>query len=276
MPYPTFGTTNFIKTLFRSDCAAPFSLYLETFGPAFLRYFLFTRLWLWDDLVRAIGSAKAGARDTGRGVRHGRLRRLPAAPIETVSERYSRKALNHLLYFTEPLERIGYTLLIVAGADQLFTDWQAALLRLGACGEPIGAGPLQRGLMNGAFFPLPGGGTALLPDLVQNRSGWDTNSATVTLPTGIWRVTLAASVTGPAGPPVPYRWTLQVEQPLLTFDMHGPETELGYSQPADVVASFQVFGSLSSTNKITWLMDGPGIPVGMKVKSARVIVYAEG
>jgi len=268
------GTTNFIERVIWSDCSVPFHIYIRTFFPAALRYFLVTRLWFWDDFVRAYADAKVGATGTGRGFRHGKFRSYEVFEGETKGERWSRKGLDHVLRITEPLERYGYVLLIVGAADQFFYDWLAAIDRIGPCDDPIGAGPFQRGGYNLAFFPLPGGGEALLPELQQNRSNWSNNAASVTVPTGIWYVSVAATVIGPSVGGGTYQWTLLINQGPFSYTRSGGSTFCPPDHPTDVVASFTIFGSLAIETQITWKFDGPAVPVGITVASANVIVMS--
>lgn len=276
MAIRTYATANFIKRIIFSDCAVPFSIYLETFFPAALRYFFTTRLWLWDDVLRAVGTGVADSRKTGRGVRHGAKRKFQPSPLESREEYTSRRALQHVLYITEPLERIGFVLLVLGAADQFFYDWQAAIERVGPCGQPIGAGPLQRSLTNGFAHPLPNGGSILLPDIDQNRSGWATNPTSVNLPTGIYHLSFAARIVGPAGPPVAYSWRLEVSQGVVQFHLNSGDAQLGFNQEGDLVGSFDIFGSLVDETIVTWFIEGPAVPVGLVVKKARCTIIATG
>lgn len=138
------GSVNFIQRLIKDDCAVPFSIYVTTFFPAFIKMLIVQNVPFLDDVIRSSGETLAwGTKAAGGNRRHGARRRLIPDPNASV-ERFSQKGLRTVLTITQPLETVGYAFLLYSTADQFFIDWQSLIDFQGTCQPGASLGMVQR------------------------------------------------------------------------------------------------------------------------------------
>lgn len=263
---------NFVKNIVFGDCATPWFVYVETFFPAFIKLLINQNLLLWDDVVRSIAEEKAGTRRRRgiRGGRHGRLNLLRNEATER--ERYARRGLRTLLTITQPLETIGYIVLLWSAADRFYYDWQTLIQVRGPCSSPPAFRPFQRSRTGGANVPiLPAGAAMPLPINDQNDPGFSNNTFSVGLPAGTYDAFWNANVKGPSGGSSGNRASLRITNSPSSPTILGEATDLASGQEATLglEASFTV---LNPGGSVGWELTGPAVPVGLACSSARFIV----
>lgn len=266
------GPMNFVQSFLANPCARPFYIYVVTFVPAFFDAWLMVRLLDFDDIVRSRGSylGRKGYSPTGRGKKHTAKARGKAPPQNR--EKYARAGIKHLITFTQPLENLGLALLMYGAVNRFYYDWQYYLDLSESCIDGGFAGPLVRTTDGDRVFPNASGNAIRLENLVQNAGNWGTNQFGCSPPIGRYDVILAATVKGPGGG-ASYRVKLSVFGGSVE---DGGDSESVYCAPGsetDLLAKWSVFfASTTQLRSIGWLIAGPGVPVGLEVTKARVII----
>lgn len=266
------GPINFIDDQLYSTCSRPFSIYVRTAIPAFIDAWLLVRILQWDDIVRdrAAGIVKDGGIDRPRG-RHTKRSRGRAPPQGKRTYR-SANGLDHLLRWTQPLELIGFAMLMYGAVDNFYHDWQHYLDLAQACENQRDFGPLIRARTNGQAFPNAGGNALQMTELVQPVSGWSSNNFGVTVPIGFYRVTFAATIKGPNGS-ASYALEIRGTAPGNQGGAVGEFVETTPGQETDLFVVANIWAPLLTGGRIAWLIRGNPVPIGLEVVKADVVVY---
>lgn len=263
-------TKNFMRWLAWDSCAVPFWVIAVTFVPAFLEALITVRVWDINDLIRENARTLAGEPPRGRfrGGKHSRVGRVPGK--EPPTKRISKNALTHLLRWTQPLETLGFALLMYAAADQFFFRWQSLIEAVAPCETPQGS--FQRSAENQSWNMLFAGGPANMPILEQNTGGWGNNAFVVNVPPGNYFVAFSATLTPTF--PATYEAGIQLFTPGIigeTITKSGlQELTTGSDTGFIVIARFFVSGFAGTA--IGWQTYGATVPVGVTAKDAHIVV----
>lgn len=265
------GPTNFINDVLYSNCQRPFYIYVLTAIPCLIEAVIMLRLFDFDDLVRARGQYLArGGGTPPRGLRHGVRRRGKQLPRSQPHRGY-RQGLKHLLALTQPLEHIGFALLLIGVVDRFYANWMMYLDDADACLSPSFYGPLIRRQDDGVAHPNASGNTVQLPQLISDPAGWGSSNISATLPIGRYKAVLGVTIVGPGGG-ARYRVALRVTGVIGSGEFEGEEQYCGPGQHCDLMADADIFAPFVTGAHVSWVIKGPGVPVGLEVVKADVYI----
>lgn len=266
-PFPS--VKNFAKTILMSNCSRPAWVYIETFFPVYIEWFLTVTFPLdFNDLVRARASQLSRGPKGGRHSKRKRVKgRLPQR------ERWASKGLKHLLRWTEPLEKIGFAWLIYSATDQAFFDWATLIENTGYCETPIENGPLIRSTGPRNVFPNPGGGSLPLDKLEENPGGWPNTFGTLAWPPGGFKVIFVATAFANFNDYPNVGLRLHVETPFGTRTFDGSPQNCKKLQPTDLWVDLSWHRAVIGDQTLAWSITGPVIPTGLLIQNARIIVF---
>lgn len=267
------GEANFIKFMITDRCARPWFVYAETFLPAFLELLMTVLFLELNDIVRAYGEniAEGGGGKKGRRKRHTpKIKQLGA---RTETERYMQKGLKTLLVVTQPLENIGYAILMYSAVDQFFYDWQTLIEQAPYCTKNDQWGPLSRSRGSGFITILPGGFPIIMTNVTQNRSGWPTTTISATVPAAENQVIFAATIGAPPGGITGVYIRVKVVDGFGTtyFESDKQDIPQGGLRDFVIMQNYYVFNIAGAA--ITWELVGPAVPAGIYCDKARVIMF---
>jgi hypothetical protein len=270
------GEANFIKFMVTNQCARPWFVYAETFLPAFLELLLTVLFLDLNDIVRAHGEniAEGGGGKRGRKKRH--APRMRAAGAKTDVERYMQKGLKTLLVVTQPLENIGFAILLYSAVDEFFYDWQTLIEQAPYCTLNDEWGPLSRSRGPGFITILPGGFPIIMTDLTQNRSGWTTSTIVAEVPAAGMRGMFAATIGSPPGGITGVRIRLRIVDGFNTTFIDSDPQDIPPRQTRDFVISAHFFVFSIGGASVSWDLVGPAVPAGIYCDKARVIFFRAG
>jgi hypothetical protein len=269
------GPTNFVNRFLYNPCARPIYIYVLTFLPAFFDAWLLVRLFDFNDIVRERGKylARKGS-PTGRALRH-TIRREGKAPPQQ-KERYSAKgSLKHFIVLTQPLEIVGFAMLMYGAVDGFYKDWDFYLDLSDSCLSPEFYGPLHRKVIDGVATPNEVGGAVQLPTVVQNRGGWATGPTSVSVPIGRYTVIFAVTVVGPGSVGGTYALQLFSTGVLGLGLFTGAEVFCAPQTETTLIEVHDVFIASVAGGSITWEIVGPPVPVGLSVPKASVVIQRQ-
>jgi len=268
------NTGNLVKKLVFHECSVPFQVYVETFVPCFVKMVITILLWDIGDLIRgsAVSQAEKPLKRGGRK-RHMKSRRVSSRYAPTQGTR-SQNGLNHVLTWTEPLEKIGYAMLLYGATEQFSADWTSLLYNFEFCGKPESEGPLQR--HNDPKHTVSTGTTQNLEleNIDQNRASWPTSQYNVNVPFGHYSVTLTATFSSNSGTP----WYAQVgvDCPFSSIVGINWSEAQQLSEPGKVQCqlNLELFIPVITGSEIRWYTRSSPIPVGIDITDATVSVYS--
>ena len=266
------NTANFFRKIVMSPCARPWFVYVETFAPAFIKMVITIGLLQWDDIVRmrAETLAKQGARASKRGIGHARGLRLLA--FEPEHERTAARGLKTLLKITQPLENIGFVVLLYNATEEFYFDWTSLIIRQPYCEAPVRDRPFSRSRQGGRIGILPGGDITPLPILDNNGAGYASDSFHVIIPAGAYDAIFAVQVQHTGTGTVVAKCRMNYVGDGVAGSIESEEVVLEPGHSASIVASGGIFfkGPLGGT--VTWEMVGTAVPIGLASSHANAIV----
>jgi len=275
---PGEGHVNtFTKYVLTHNCADPWFMLAETFVPAFLELVWTISVPDWEDVLRDFAEKyERSGRLPGLGnVIKGHGRRFEI-PVKKGGEPFIRASgLRITLWLTQPIETIGYAMLLYNATGQFWGTWQTLLMQQRFCTDDR-PGPLQRKVENGGWFFNSTQAGAVLPIVQQNRDNWATNSSSVTLPPGayiaIFSCNVHSSFSHLAGNNC-WLWLRVRDFGVLTYNKQGESFSVPPAGDGDAagccVLEFRVF---SFSAELTWGQGGDN-PVGTAVGDGHVAVY---
>jgi hypothetical protein len=263
------GTANFIQNVIFHPCARPWFFYVLTALPAAVKAIVTVRTIDIEDIMRerARDFAHGPVRRTGRSVRHS-IRGLiqdDAGP----RKHWSQKAVANLIRATNPLEYFGLAVLLLFAADRFFYDWQALLLSWRFCEGDPDSGPLQRGRPAGGFFV----GAATMPDLLQNRSGWNSSASLVEVPPGSFWANMSINAGYKGAGSGTWRSWVKATDAFGSSTAFSPDLTLESGHSGDMMATGKFF--LPFGGSISWGVDGDPVPTGLDSTGGTVIVMKQ-
>lgn len=268
------GPVNFVNFIMKSNCQRPLYIYVTTAIPCFVEAIIMLRLWDFGDMVRATGTAAAGGKGfPRRGKPHTQTRRGKQPPGSGRDRAY-RNGLKTLLAITQPLEHIGFALLLYGVIDKFYADWMMYLDDADACLDPGFAGPFIRRQTNGDAHPSGTGNTVQLPELIANNAGWSSNTVTVALPVGRYKAVFACTVTGPGGG-ADYHVELRATGVIGTGTFKGDSVSTMEGVDSDLMVDADIFIASPTGGNLQWIIVGPQVPVGLRVPQADVFVMRQ-
>lgn len=265
------GPTNFINDALYGNCQRPMYIYVLTAIPCFIDAVLMLRWFDFEDIVRARAStiAEGGGRKP-KGPGHTRTKRV--SPMKgTGDKRGYKMGLHHLLIITQPLEKIGFALLLYGVVNKFYFDWMMYLDDADACINPSFFGPFIRRVEDGHCFPSTSGNTLQLPTIVSNPANWSSNTGRVDVPIGRYRIVWAATVIGPNNG-ASYSLQIRVNRGLGILQRQSDPVYCAPDTETDIIVTADVICPLVTGGRIVWAIAGPAIPVGLQVKQADVYV----
>lgn len=267
------NTANLIRNFFMHPCAVPLQIAIETFVPAFLDAALIFFVPELDDILRATGqNAARGPTARGRGRRkHGRA--IPLTAVAAEADKRSQHALRMVLTVTQPLENIGYALLLYHSVERFSYTWSSLLYDFEFCGRPPSEGPLQRETppvgVTSTGTPEP----LFLPTLLQNRASWPTSGFQTTLPFGHFIVVMKATFKSRAINPMTARIGFQAFG-ISGSDLRWSDTQtILPGQQADVVLEEQIFCGLITGCNLQYLRESSAVPIGVDILDASIAIW---
>lgn len=275
----TFGgfapnAANFMGNLFFHPCSVPLTVYIKTFVPVFVSMVVFILTPDLNDIVRATGEAatRVTPPSSRRKRRHAQGYVLPTP--EGKAERRARQGLATVLRYTQPLETIGYAMLLYFATERLFYQWSTLLYDFEHCGQPPATGPFQRESLQQSVTSTGTPQPLFLPILIQNRANWGTSFNTVTLPFGRYNVTMECKFRSRAINNMEARIGLICPFSNAAGTIWSDEVLLRPGQQGDCIVQFElnIFAVLGST--LTFLRESDPIPVGIIIEQASISLYA--
>lgn len=265
------GPTNFVQDMLHSNCQRPFYIYVLTALPCIIEAVITLRLFDMDDLVRK--TAQEAARGGGtprRGLRHGVSKTTRQSPGSR-RERYYKNGLKHLLALTQPLEHIGFALLLYGVVDRFYANWMMYLDDADACIRPQFYGPLIRRTTDGDAHPNAGGNAIQLPELVCDNGNWGSSPLTASVPIGRYRAVFAATITGPGGGAA-YQLEIRAFGVIGTGVFTSAPVECAEGSETDIIIDADLFFPLVSGGEVQWIIKGPPVPVGLRIPKADIYI----
>lgn len=262
------GPVNFMNQLIFHPCSRPFYAYVVTFIPAFIEAFLTTRVLDLEDIFRdkARDFAGAGSRASRRSLRH--TRKMLFHPDGGKAERISHRALVTALKWSQPLENLGYKLLVIGAADQLFYRWTSLLEIFTFCNAPFATGPLSRTRTPGSTPISPVGAALALPIEEQDRANWSSTGVSAGTPAGLYFFAFNATLSSKAGTLQGVSLRVEHSGAIGFQDSESEEQDLHENQPTDFILTGYVVGPFGGGITWTWQVVGPLVPIGVNVTEA--------
>ena len=266
---PLPSVKNFAKQILMSNCSRPPWIYIETFFPVYIEWFITTTFpFDFNDLVRARAGQLAHG---GKGGRHKKGKRVKGSVPK--NERFASKGLKHLLRWTQPLENIGFAWLIYSATDQAFMNWTSLIQEAGYCTTPIERGPFIRSTTPLNVFPNPGGGSLPLVELDENPAGWGNTFGSLAWPAGGYKVIFVATIQPLFGDYPNIGLRLHVATPFGTRTFDGERVDAKQHQAVDLWVDLSWHRTPLGAQSLAWSIVGPVIPIGVPVTTARIIVF---
>lgn len=266
------NASEFFEKIVYHPCARPWYVWVQAGVVAYIELAALVTIPFWDDLARMGGEHLVGEGKRRRAVKkHGR--KVVAVEKPTKREKYYAKGLNTLLVITQPLETIGFAYLLWAAGDHFFYRFASLLDQSAYCVAAFNSGPLSRN-SSGGMVAHPAGPTAMpLPNLEQDRGLWGSTPFTATLPIGRFFAAFAITITGPAGGPSDWEAQLHVTQAGLTKIYRGGKVTAQTGEDIDLLVSAEFILVSIFGGTMQWRLDGPGVPIGIAMKRAHMIVW---
>ena len=196
MAFLSKNAANFVKRIIDDPCDLDFWVYVETFLPAFLQLWITIVLIDLEDILRENAYQQLDNRRSARGprgLRHGKPGFRGGKDLAV--NRYSEKGLKTLLVLTEPLEKLGFALLLFHAVDEFYYEW-STLLDNRVCNEQDRGAGFQARRGGGAVIPNPDGGPVALLDKQNAYGGASVSAFGGSVPNGRYFVAFALSFTG--------------------------------------------------------------------------------
>jgi hypothetical protein len=263
---------NFSKKIVASPCARPWFVYVETFFPAFIKCWITLSILDFNDLVRARGEqiVRDGARASRRSIsKAGRVRLIGFEPPH---ERVTSKGLKTLLRLTQPLETIGFMVLLYSATEEFFFDWSTLILRQPYCEAPIQDRPFSRSRPSGRVGILPGGDIVPLPVLDNNGAGYFSSAFQVVVPPGAYDAIFALNLQHDGPGTVEARARINYQGSGASGSIESDTVTLEDGVSAGVIASGSIFFPFPFGGTITWELVGTAVPVGLACEYGHMIV----
>lgn len=270
------GSANFIKRLQYDYCQVPFTIYLETFFPAFIKMLIVQNVPFLDDIIRSSGQALAwGPRADGNNRRHGFKTTLRGSAND-VTERYSQRALRHVLVITQPLETIGYLFLLYSTADQFFIDWQSLIDFRGTCVPGASLGMVQRSNPTSELTILEGGDNFTLQTATNTIAPMSSGNGFAGCPQGTYTAYLTLSMLSKVGHQNGLRIGLELQIGDVKTTTWSEPVEINPLLPTDLVVTRDFRVPIGTTAQLRWLVGGVTIAIGALATQGRVMVMRTG
>lgn len=265
---------NFVTKFIMHECSVPFIVYVETFLPCFLNMLWMITVPDINDLLRMqaedMTPQAPGSKKPGRG--HIRTYGTPR-PIGKVESK-SQQGLRHLLTVTEPLEKIGYMILLYHQTERFFYNWATLLNNFEHCGKPDSEGPLQRHqdevqlTSNGTWQGLG------LPFVDQNRANWATGNLNAALPRGHYSCTLEVTFRNHSASTLDFECGFETTFAIAFGNQSSGKISLGPGETGTVICHEEYYYPAITGGSIQWIRRSTAVPIGVTIKSAAVSIFS--
>lgn len=267
---------NFYKYMVFNQCARPFFVYVETFSIAFIKLFLTITFLDLSDFLRMRGKNIADAGLAKRRGRRRKMRKPRYAATQPNVKRYAAGGLRTLLVVSQPLEWVGLAWLIYAASDQFYYDWQSLLENSRFCTQPGVPAIIQRSRTGGSVSILPGGAAISMPSLEQDEGALTSTSFGVGGSSGNFFSVVALTVTGPQGGISGVFLRLNIQSGATNLDAASGPVSIAEGEQIDLIVDTNFAIPVGKIFTLTWVLVGPGVPVGLKSESGYAIVSKSG
>jgi len=267
------ATANMISKLVFHPCSVPFQVYVETFLPAFIKMVITIVTWDVNDIIRNIGEGIAEPPNRRGAKRKRHIRRIRVPVPVNPSAAVASNALNHVLRWSEPLERIGYLMLLYHATEEFSRDWMGLLYNFEHCGKPPSEGPLQRHADPQNQISSGSPQTFALQHVDQNRALWPTDFFTCGLPFGHFSVTLEVTFRNLALNTAGFKIGFTAPFTLQSDSYWSDEILIGPDDTGSVVLQREIFAPTLVGTQITWLTESWVIPIGTRIEQASVSIF---
>jgi len=267
------ATGNMISKLIFHPCSVPFQVYVETFTPCFLKMVLTIITWDLNDIIRNYGYAIAEPPNRRGSKRKRHIRPIKVSPRLSPAAATASNALNHVLKWSEPLEKIGYMMLLYHATEQFSRDWMSMLYNFEHCGKPESEGPYQA-----HCDPHNVGATGTpvllaLPFVDQNRANWSRGVANCSLPNGHFSITLEATFHNQAVNPATFSVGFFAALTVGQQPYQSATITLGPGATGSVCFQRDIFVPLLTGTDIIWWTECQPLPIGQRVEAASISIY---
>ena len=267
------NTANMITKLIYHPCSVPFQVYVETALPAFIKMVITIVTWDVNDIIRNAGEAIKDPPNQRGSKRKRHIRNAKAIPHLSPRQAVASNALNHVLRWSEPLERIGYLMLLYHATEEFSRDWMGLLYNFEHCGKPPSEGPLQRHAdpQNQISSGTPQ--AIAMQHIDVNRAGWPTDFFTCGLPFGHFSVTLEVVFYNTAINDAEFKIGFTAPFTLQAESYWSPPVIIGPDQTGSLVLQREIFAPTLNGTQITWLSESSPIPIGVRIEQASISVF---
>lgn len=264
---------NIVHRLLYDPCQLDFWVYIETLVPAFAILWFTLSVPLLDDILRDNAYRKLADRRGGslRTLRHGQMGLRGGK--EPKVNRWTDRGLRTLLRLTEPLEKLGFVILVFYAVDQFYYNWNS-LLDNRLCGDRDRGSGFSAKNSNSGFFPNPQGGAVALPNSQQDWGGASVESFGGSVPNGHYFVAFSVNVSGDTpSTPQEYRARLFIPGNLGFAEFLGEPAIIGGGRSASLMVTADINAPLFGGTSIAWSVEGPAVPVGLTLTEAQVVCW---
>lgn len=263
---------NFVRDMVFGNCQRPFYIYVLTFIPSFIGAAFMLRFFDFNDIVRASGEVLTREGSPGRRrKKHGTIKKGKALPKGTPHRGY-QMALRHLLFITQPLEKIGFGLLFWGAIDLFYTNWMMWLDDADACIDKGFFEAEMRSDDDTIAGPNEGGGFIIIENLISDNQQIQSTNIGASVPLGRLIAMLAITMIGPGPGPQTYKLRIRAGGTLGKFTYDSEEIAVGEDASQDFIVQADLLYPLVTGGTLVWELVGPPVPSGITVTKADVVL----
>jgi len=267
------ATANMITKLVFHECSVPFQVYVETFLPCFIQMVITIVSWDISDIIRNSAESIVEQPLKGASKRKGHIKRVLMSPTASPEAQKGSRALGAVLKWTEPLERIGYVMLLYHATEQFSRSWMTMLYNFEHCGKPESEGPFQAHCE--AKFDGATGTPVLLslPIVDQNRANWAHGLSNCALPFGNFSVTLEATFENIANNEAYFSVGFFAGLTTGILPYQSEKITIGPGQTGTVTLHREIYAPLLTGTDLIWWTECQPVPIGQRILSASISIF---
>jgi len=267
------ATGNMVSKLVFHPCSVPFQIYVETFIPCFVQMVLTIVTWDINDIIRNSAESIVEQPLKGGTKHKGHIRRAQVSPTASPEAQKGSRVLGAVLKWTEPLERIGYLMLLYHATEEFSRSWMSLLYNFEHCGKPPSEGPYQA-----HCDPHNVGATGTpvllsLPIVDQNRANWARGVANCALPFGHFSITLEATFQNQAINPATVSVGFFAALTTGKQPYQSAAITLGPDEVGTVTLQREISAPLLTGTDVIWWTECQPLPIGQRVLSASISIF---
>lgn len=267
------ATGNMISKLVFHPCSVPFQIYVETFIPCFVKMVLTIVTWDINDIIRNSAESIVEPPVRGGSKRKGHIRRALVAPTVSPEAQKGSRVLGAVLKWTEPLERVGYLMLLYHATEEFSRDWMSLLYNFEHCGKPPSEGPYQA---HCDPHNIGATGTPVLlslPIVDQNRALWARGVSNCALPLGHFSVTLEATFENRAINEATFSVGFFAALTTGVPPYQSEKITLGPGDTGTVTLQREIWAATLVGTDVIWWTECQPLPIGQRVLAASISIF---